>query len=284
MNGRETPLLPGQRHVILCCDCEGTREQLARVHRIFLRAEVPANFFFVGQTVEEMPDLVRAIARHHQCESHTYSHPNLRRLAHASQREEILRGKRAVENCIGRSTRGFRAPMHCMNRDTVRILNDEGFTFDASRLYFRYDMGKVEELNPTWFREWMPLYEWLRLRPRTAFGLFRRLTLLRTLSVLPVHPQYAGKTPELAKGLLWFIHDARRRGVRFWYIDDWLKETRGVPLPESGPAHPYASYGGAVNGGRVSVPTVETFHRGELPEDHRIGDLPEAPRERTLLR
>ncbi len=246
MNGVEPPPPGGQRHVILCCDCEGTREQLRRVHRVLLHAQLPANFFFVGQTAEEMPDLVREISRHHQCESHTYSHPNLRRLSYTRQRDEIIRGRQAVEDCIGRPTRGFRAPMHCMNRDTVRILNEEGFVFDASRLYFRYNMGNLQEIDPTWFREWMPLYEWIGLKPRTAFRLFRLLTRLRRTCVLPVHPQYSGKTPELARALLWFLRDAQRRGVRFWYIDDWLKAVRGVPLPESGPEEPFLSKGGAV--------------------------------------
>lgn len=144
-------------------------------------------------------------------------------------------GKAAVEDVIGRPTRGFRAPMHHLNRHTVRILNEEGFVFDASRLYFRYDMGAVHEIDPTWFREWMPLYETLRLRPRTAFGWFRALTQMRTLSVLPVHPQYSGKNRDLALGLRWFIKDAQSRGVRFWSINDWLAETRAVARPEFTP-------------------------------------------------
>ena len=190
-----------------------------------------ANFFFVGQTARDLPELVHEISRHHQTESHTWSHPNLRALSPEAQRREIMDGRRAVEDLIGRPTRGFRAPMHHMNRDTVRILNEEGFVFDASRLYFRYDMGGVQELDPTWFREWMPLYETLRVRPCAAFAWFRWLTMRRHLCVLPVHPQYSGKNEELAAAFRWFLADALQRGVQFWSINDWLAETRGVPLP-----------------------------------------------------
>lgn len=225
--------------VILCCDCEGTRSQLTRVHRVLLRAQVPANFFFVGETARALPDLVREIARYHQVESHTETHPNLRKLSHEEQRREILGGKAAVEECIGRPTRGFRAPMHHVNRDTVRILNEEGFAFDASRLYFRYDMQGVEEIDPTWFREWMPLYEKVGMRPRTAFRFFRFLTRIKRTCVLPVHPHYSGKNPELARAFAWFLMDARRRGVRFWYIDDWLAEKRGTLRPPWGPESPF---------------------------------------------
>lgn len=223
--------IPAGHHVILCCDCEGTQEQLSRIFRVIQEAEIHANFFFVGDTVRAYPELVREIAAHHQCESHTNTHPNLRTLSRARQREEIIAGKAAVEDCISRATRGFRAPMHHVNRDTVAILNEEGFIFDASRLYFRYDMGNVHEIDPTWFREWMPLYETLRLRPVTAFRWFSFLTKIKRVCVLPIHPHYAGKSAELAEGFSWFLRDCARRDVRFWFADDWLHETRGVPLP-----------------------------------------------------
>jgi peptidoglycan/xylan/chitin deacetylase (PgdA/CDA1 family) len=215
------PIPPG-RHVILCCDCEGNQRQLSRIYRAIEEAGVPANWFFVGQTVRLYPSLVREIASRHQTESHTMNHPNLRQLSRQRQRAEIMDGRRAVEDCIGRATTGFRAPMHHLNRDTVDILNEEGFRFDASRLYFRYDMRDVIEIDPTWFREWMPLYGQLGISPRRAFGFFRWLTTVRQLCVLPVHPHYSGLTREHVAGFRWFLKDAVARGVRFWSINDWL--------------------------------------------------------------
>lgn len=219
------------RHVILCCDCEGTEKQLGRLFNAIQDAEVAANFFFVGQTAEDYPELVREISDFHQTETHTYSHPNLRKLPKMAQRREILQGKEAVENTIGRPTHGFRAPMHHVNRDTVEILNEEGFTFDASRLYFRYNMRGVEELDPTWWREWMPLYGTLGISPRTAFSWFLKLTRWRRLSVLPAHPHYAGESDEMAEAFNWFLRTARAEGAQFWYIDDYLAEFRGVKRP-----------------------------------------------------
>ncbi|MCB2156077.1 polysaccharide deacetylase family protein [bacterium] len=219
-------------HVILCCDCEGTREQIERIRGAIDGAGVPANWFFVGETTRAFPDLIRSISESHQVESHTDTHPNLRKLRKERQRIEIMAARRAVEDVIGRPTRGFRAPMHCFNRNTVEILHEEGFAFDASRLYFRLNMGELEELHPTWFREWMPLYEMIHLRPKTAFRLFRLFTRVRTLSVLPVHPHYAGKSDELAAAFRWFLDDALARGVRFWSIDRWLAVKRDVPPPE----------------------------------------------------
>lgn len=221
--------MASDRNIILCCDCEGTERELTRIFNVLTECGVDANFFFVGETVKAFPQLVRDIASRFQTESHTMTHPNLRTLSRARQRSEILGGKHCVEDCIQRPTHGFRAPMHHVNRDTVRILNEEKFLFDASRLYFRYDMGNVIEIDPTWFREWMPLYETLGLKPRTAFGLFRFLSRHRNLSVLPVHPQYSGKNDALAAGFRWFLNDAKARGVRFWRIDDWIREKNIQP-------------------------------------------------------
>ena len=225
-------MIPPGRHIILCCDCEGTRDELSRMADAIDAAGVVANYFFVGDTVRAFPDVVRSIADRHQVESHTMTHPNLRTLSKSAQRREIMDGKAAVEDCIGRRTRGFRAPYHCLNRDTVEILNEEGFTFDASGLYFRYRMGAVQELTPSWFREWMPLYDWLRLSPETGWGVFRQIVRLRQVSLLPAHPQYSGRDAELVRGFGGFLRWAKNdAGARFWTIDEWLCETRGVALP-----------------------------------------------------
>jgi peptidoglycan/xylan/chitin deacetylase (PgdA/CDA1 family) len=228
-----TPAVRGkERHILLCCDCEGTREQLHRLWQAIERVGVAANFFFVGDTAREEPELVREIARCHQVESHTMHHDNLRRLDKAAQRRTILDGRRSVEEVIGRPTRGFRAPYHAYNRQTVEILNEEGFVFDASRLYYFYPMGRVHEVKPTWFREWMPLYGQLGITPRAAFGFFRSLVRLRRVSVLPAHPHYSGLNDTLASAFEEFLRWAKDRGAIFWPIDKWLYATRGVALPE----------------------------------------------------
>jgi peptidoglycan/xylan/chitin deacetylase (PgdA/CDA1 family) len=230
-----------QRDIIICCDCEGTPEQLSRLFRSIQNAGVPANFFFVGETVKEQPELVREIAAIHQSESHTEQHPHLRKLPKEEQREAIMTGRRGVEECIGRPTRGFRAPYHALNRDTVAILNEEGFVFDASNLYYRYNMGGVHELRPTWFREWMPLYESLRLKPHTAFGIFRQLVRLNEITVLPAHPHYAGADEPLADAFEGFMKWGLDYGATFWAIDEWLHERLGVARPDWMPEQTRAS-------------------------------------------
>jgi peptidoglycan/xylan/chitin deacetylase (PgdA/CDA1 family) len=204
--------------ILLCADCEGTRDQIERIWQVFEAHAISANFFFTGETAAAYPDLVREIARTHTINSHTQSHANLRRLSKPKQRDEILKGRDAIETVIGAESRGFRAPFHAINRNTVEILNEEGFAYDVSGLYYRYDMGRVIEIRPSWFREWTELYGWLHLPPRVGWDIPRMLLAVRDLLVLPVHPQYSGRDDRCAAALAHFIRSARRRSARFLTI------------------------------------------------------------------
>jgi len=200
------------RPLLLCCDCEGTQDEILRLAGALEAASWRASFFFVGETVAAFPSIVRDIAAVHDVHSHTWSHPNLRKLPKERQRAEILAGRHAVEDCIEREARGFRAPMHHLNADTLAVLHEEGFTFDASILYFRYDPGALFEFHPTWFREWMPLYDSLNLAPSQTFAWFKWLSRRAKLPVLPAHPQYGGRDATLANGLRDFLKWARDAG------------------------------------------------------------------------
>ncbi|GEM_PF-2515911 len=231
-SGDSLLLSPSRPHIILCCDCEGTEAQIRRMWKSIERAGVAANFFFVGETARAYPALVREIAATHQVESHTMRHLDLRRMGKRGQRREILDGRRAVEDIISRPTRGFRAPCHSFNAHTVEILNEEGFVFDASRLYYRwYSMGGVIEITPSWFREWMPLYGRLGIRPGPAFQIMKWHVMARRLSVLPAHPHYSGQSAEFAKAFEDFLRWCLARRAVFWPIDKYLAVARGVECP-----------------------------------------------------
>ena len=223
---------PDRHHIILCCDCEGTWEQLHRLWEPIAETGVAANFFFVGDTAREFPQLVQEIARTQQVESHTMHHANLRKLSKADQECEILEGRSAVEAVIGRPTRGFRAPFHAYNKHTVEILNEQGFVFDASRLYYFHDMRNVAEVKPTWFREWMPLYHWLMVSPRSAFGFFSVLASSRHLTVLPAHPQYSGMNATMSREFHRFLKWAVASDFVFWPIDKWLQVRDQIAPPQ----------------------------------------------------
>ncbi len=221
------------KRIILCADCEGTPDQLERIWKVFVRQGLKVNFFFTGQTALENRDLVREIARTQNVDSHTFSHPNLRSLTKSAQRYEILKGKDTVESIIGRKTFGFRAPFHAINGHTVDVLNEEGFIYDLSVLYYRYPMHGVIEIHPTWFREWTGLYEQLGFTPRFGWNIIKGLLALFDPLVIPLHPHYSGRDDTFAAAMEEFASFAMRRGARFHFIPDYLRMTgRAVPAGE----------------------------------------------------
>jgi peptidoglycan/xylan/chitin deacetylase (PgdA/CDA1 family) len=225
--------------IILCADCEGTHRQLADTVDLIDRLGIAVNFFFVGETARANPAVVRHVAQRHQVESHTMTHTPLRGLQPEAQHREIMEGKDVVEQIIGRPTHGFRAPCHSINRHTVRILNDEGFIFDLSGLYFRYAMGEVIEIRPSWFREWMPAYRYLGLTPRFALRLFRLLFRWCGPLVIPMHPHYTGLSPAHLEAYAEFIRWARGEGGEFVHIRDWLAQ-RDLAYDAAVPIQPRA--------------------------------------------
>ena len=75
------------------------------------RAGVRATFFFLGRHVERWPEIARrAAAEGHQIGNHGYFHRKLHFRGVAYVRDDLGRGKRAIEAACGVTPRFFRAP------------------------------------------------------------------------------------------------------------------------------------------------------------------------------
>ena len=75
------------------------------------RAGVHATFFFLGRHVERWPELARrAAAEGHQIGNHGYYHRKLQFRSASYVREDLGRGKRAIEAVCGVTPSHFRAP------------------------------------------------------------------------------------------------------------------------------------------------------------------------------
>jgi peptidoglycan/xylan/chitin deacetylase (PgdA/CDA1 family) len=75
------------------------------------RAGVHATFFFLGRHVERWPDIARrAAAEGHQIGNHGYFHRKLHFRSVAYVRDDLGRGKRAIQAACGVTPAFFRAP------------------------------------------------------------------------------------------------------------------------------------------------------------------------------
>lgn len=208
------------RRVLLCVDSEGGKEQIKRVLNILDEERIKATFFVVGENCERYPELYREISDGYQIENHTYSHPNLRRLSKSEQRKEILKGKEAIERITGKKVKGFRAPYHFLNKDTVEILNESGFAFDVSCLYFNYDLSRVIKIRPTWFAESTDNFSFVRLH----WNFMKLLFTFKKNLIIPVHPQYTGRDGKGIKAFKSFIRYVKRREGVFIDFDELLEK------------------------------------------------------------
>jgi polysaccharide deacetylase family protein (PEP-CTERM system associated) len=112
---------------------------------------VRATFFVLGWVAERWPGLVRRIAdAGHELASHGYAHRLVYKLGPEKFREDVVRGKRLLEDCAGRRIRGFRAASYSIVPETpwaLDILVEEGFEYDSSIFPVYHDLYGIPGFN-----------------------------------------------------------------------------------------------------------------------------------------
>lgn len=89
---------------------------------------IPATFFMLGKNVKLYPQHVqRIVAEGHEVGNHSFSHPNLRRMAHDRKREEIELTDRLLRD-LGADPLYMRPPYGSYDKDVVDIANRLGVT------------------------------------------------------------------------------------------------------------------------------------------------------------
>jgi peptidoglycan/xylan/chitin deacetylase (PgdA/CDA1 family) len=104
-----------------------------RILALLERHDVPATFFIPGHTALAYPELVREIRdAGHEIGHHGFVHEPLSALAPEQEREILRRGLDALEQVAGVRPLGYRAPNVDVGVNTVDILLEHGFQYDAS--------------------------------------------------------------------------------------------------------------------------------------------------------
>jgi peptidoglycan-N-acetylglucosamine deacetylase len=105
-----------------------------------------ATFFVLGWIAERLPQLVREIAsRGHEVASHGYSHRMCNTLSNEDLREDLVKSKCILEDILGQTVSGFRAPNFSIDDRVLSLVADSGYAYDSSynnfNLHGRY--GKI---------------------------------------------------------------------------------------------------------------------------------------------
>jgi polysaccharide deacetylase family protein (PEP-CTERM system associated) len=109
---------------------------VARVLDLLDRHSVRGTFFVVGWLAEKEPAMVRSIAeRGHEVASHGYEHELVGRLGPDGFRSSVQRSKAVLEQIVGVSVVGYRAPSFSIVPGlewAFDVLLEEGYRYDAS--------------------------------------------------------------------------------------------------------------------------------------------------------
>jgi hypothetical protein len=108
---------------------------LPRALDFFDEEQVKATLFVIGRTVDDTLARSRlrdAIARGHEVASHTITHRLLTRLSSDEKREEIVSSRKKIEDALGVSVIGFRAPNFDIDRESLELIAEAGYAWDSS--------------------------------------------------------------------------------------------------------------------------------------------------------
>jgi polysaccharide deacetylase family protein (PEP-CTERM system associated) len=113
---------------------------------------VYGTFFVLGWVAERFPQLVRRIhAYGHEIGSHGYWHRLIYQLTPEQFREDLLRGRKAVEDAIDAPVVAYRAPSFSITRKSLwalDVLAEEGFRFDSSIFPIHHDRYGIPGAPP----------------------------------------------------------------------------------------------------------------------------------------
>lgn len=150
-------------------------KSVERLLDLLRRYEARATFFVLGWVADRYPLLIRTIAAAgHEIASHGWDHRRITQQTPQAFRESVHRTKAALEDLVGESVDGFRAPSFSIVRGhewALEVLLEEGYVYDSSlfpvaRRSYGYNGGTREphalscaagtiiEIPPTTLRRW----------------------------------------------------------------------------------------------------------------------------------
>ena len=107
-----------------------------RLLALFAEHQAKATFFVLGSVAEQHPRLIREIAEAgHELATHGYAHQLIYQQTPAVFKEDVSQAKKRVEDIVGKSVIGYRAPSWSITPKSIwawDILEELGFVYDAS--------------------------------------------------------------------------------------------------------------------------------------------------------
>lgn len=105
--------------------------------------QIKATFFTLGWIAERYPSMVKQIAGNgHELASHGYAHHRVTELNREEFYKDIARSKALLEDIVGQSVQGYRAPSFSINGDNLWALESlelAGYRYSSSIYPIKHD-------------------------------------------------------------------------------------------------------------------------------------------------
>lgn len=135
-----------------------------RILELYRRYNLTQTFYIPAWCIEKYPDTVDAIVKAgHEVGHHGYLHEHPNEGSLAEEKYWLQRSIDVIERHTGKRPRGYRAPLYKFSENTLDLLLDEGFAYDASLMghddpyLIRSGKGELVELPSHWgLDDWPP--------------------------------------------------------------------------------------------------------------------------------
>ena len=118
--------------------------------------KIPSSFFVLGELAQSLKERLRAINEYkHDLGSHGWAHQRPLNMSRESFGQEVFKCKGELEDLLGKSISGYRAPCFSLDRERLDILHQVGYKYDSSRILFG-DHPLYGEINMDGFSEESP--------------------------------------------------------------------------------------------------------------------------------
>lgn len=115
-------------------NCHGIEEGIPYLLHLLDELKIKATFFISGEVVSEYADIIHEIVEHgHEIASHGFKHDvDYSTMSKMEIHDQISKSKKILEDEIGVTPIGFRAPQFRINDDVYTVLHERNFKYDSS--------------------------------------------------------------------------------------------------------------------------------------------------------
>jgi hypothetical protein len=144
---------------------EGIHEGLLRLIDILNNKGIKATLFVTGKVLEKNPTLFKNLKKQgHEIALHGYAHKRYDLMNSKEKEEDIERAIKIYRKLFGANPRGFRAPQHSIDKETIALLEKYNFKYDSSKtpgnaLLFRHLLKRninLADISKNFFSKMKP--------------------------------------------------------------------------------------------------------------------------------